>query len=75
MIERISIDKKIMHGKPCIKGTRIPVYLILDLMAGGSPTKEILDDYPDITEDDIHACVEYAAILAREESGEFERIC
>ena len=74
MIERISIDKKIMHGKPCIKGTRIPVYLILDLMAGGSTTKEILDDYPDITEDDIHACVEYAAILAREEAGEFETV-
>ncbi|MDI6738597.1 MAG: DUF433 domain-containing protein, partial [Nanoarchaeota archaeon] len=67
MIDRISIDRNIMHGKPCIKGTRIPVYLILDLLAGGSTIKEILDDYPDITEEDIRACVEYAAMLAREE--------
>ena len=72
MIDRISVDKNIMHGKPCIKGTRIPVYLILDLLAGGSTIKEILDDYPDITEDDVRACVEYAAVLAREEAGEFE---
>ena len=70
MINRISIDRDIMHGKPCIKGTRIPVYLILDLLAGGSTIKEILDDYPDITEEDIRACVEYAAMLAREEAGE-----
>ncbi len=74
MIERISIDKKIMHGKPCIKGTRIPVYLILDLLAGGSTVKEILDDYSDITENDVRACVEYAAMLAREEAGELETV-
>lgn len=74
MIERISIDKDIMHGKPCIKGTRIPVYLILDLLAGGSSVKEVLDDYPDITEEDIQACVEYAAMLAREEAGELETV-
>ncbi|NCO68855.1 MAG: antitoxin [Nitrospirae bacterium CG_4_10_14_3_um_filter_44_29] len=72
MINRILIDRNIMHGKPCIKGTRIPVYLILDLLAGGSTIKEILDDYPDITEEDIRACVEYAAMLAREEAGELE---
>ncbi|MEK7196087.1 MAG: DUF433 domain-containing protein [Nitrospirota bacterium] len=72
MIERISVDKNIMHGKPCIRGTRIPVYLILDLLAGGSTIKDILNDYPDITEEDIRACVEYAAMLAREEAGELE---
>lgn len=72
MIERISVDKNIMHGKPCLRGTRIPVYLILDLLAGGSTIKDILDDYPDITEEDIRACVEYAAMLAREEAGELE---
>jgi uncharacterized protein (DUF433 family) len=72
MIERIAVDKNIMHGKPCIKGTRIPVYLILDLLAGGSTTQEILEDYPDIAANDVLACVEYAAMLAREEAGEFE---
>jgi uncharacterized protein (DUF433 family) len=74
MIEHISVDKKILHGKPCIKGTRMPVYLILDLLAGGSTVKDILDDYPDITEEDIHTCVEYAAMLAREEAGELEEV-
>lgn len=74
MINRISTDKNIMHGKPCIKGTRIPVYLILDLLAGGSTAKEIIEDYPDLTEEDIHACVEYAAVLAREESGELKPV-
>jgi len=74
MIDRISIDKNIMHRKPCIKGTRIPVYLILDLLSGGFAVKEILDDYPDITEEDVQACVEYAAMLAREEAGELETV-
>mgnify|MGYP001601540353 CR=1 FL=1 len=64
MINRISIDRDIMHGKPCIKGTRIPVYLILDLLAGGSTIKEILDDYPYLERDDIKASLQYAARLA-----------
>lgn len=72
MTDRISVDKNILHGKPCIKGTRIPVYLILDLLAGGSTNADILADYPDLSEDDIRACVEYAAMLAREEAGEVD---
>ena len=70
MTDRISVDKNILHGKPCIKGTRIPVFLILDLLAGGSTNADILADYPDLSEEDIRACVEYAAMLAREEAGE-----
>jgi uncharacterized protein (DUF433 family) len=62
MIERISIDPKIMHGKPCVKGTRIPVYMILDLLAAGiTPEKIISEDYyPDLTLEDIYACVAFA---------------
>ncbi|MDA8239927.1 MAG: DUF433 domain-containing protein [Nitrospiraceae bacterium] len=70
MTDRVSVDKNILHGKPCIKGTRIPVFLILDLLAGGSTNADILADYPDLSVEDIRACVEYAAMLAREEAGE-----
>ena len=70
--ERIFIDPRIRHGKPCIKGTRIPVYLILDLLAGGSTEEQILDDYPDLQERDIKACIQYASDIAREEVGILE---
>jgi len=60
---RISVDPEIRHGKPCIKGTRIPVYLILDLLGGGSSVEEILDDYPDLKTEDIRACLEYASVI------------
>ena len=72
ILERISIDPKIMHGKPCIKGTRIPVYLILNLLAGGLSESEILLDYPDLAKEDIHACIRYASMLAEEEVGVLE---
>jgi uncharacterized protein (DUF433 family) len=71
-LDRINIDSKVKHGKPCIKGTRIPVYLILDLLAGGSTAEQIIDDYPDLTLEDIKACLEYASNLAREEVGIIE---
>ena len=74
MIDRIGVNNEILHGTPCIKGTRIPVYLILDLLAGGATIDEILDDYPDLTKEDIQACVKYAAMLAREEVGELEKV-
>lgn len=66
---RISVDPEIRHGKSCIKGTRVPVHLILDLLGGGSSVEEILDDYPDLKTEDIRACLEYASVLAREEVG------
>jgi len=55
---RITIDPKIMHGKPVIKGTRIPIYIILNLLADNIMPKEILEEYPDLTIDDILACLE-----------------
>ena len=73
-LERISVDPKIMHGKPCIKGTRIPVYLILNLLAGGMPEAEILMNYPDLVKEDIKACIKYASILAEEEVGTLETL-
>ena len=60
-------NSKICHGKSCIKGTRIPVYLILQMLAGGQSKKQILKEYPQLTENDINAAIEYGAILATEE--------
>lgn len=59
----------IVHGKPRIAGTRIMVYLILDLLASGKTIEEIISDdyYPDITREDVLACIEYASDLMREE--------
>jgi len=69
LIERIVSDPKICSGKPCIKGTRIPVHIILDLMAAGENFVGIKKAYLNITDEDIRACLNYAAILADEEAG------
>ena len=58
---RITIDPKIMVGQPCIRGTRVPVRLILELLAHGAPYAEIFEDYPSVDADDIAACLLYAA--------------
>jgi uncharacterized protein (DUF433 family) len=65
LLSRITIDPKICHGKPCIRGHRIWVSLILDFMTGGMTTEEILDDYPGLEEADIRACIAYGAEMAR----------
>ena len=60
-MDRITTDPKILAGKPVIKGTRIPVYLILNLVAHGKTPEEIREDYPELTEADIKAAFQYAA--------------
>jgi uncharacterized protein (DUF433 family) len=67
--DRITSDPRICSGKPCIKGTRIPVHIILDLLAAGENYEGIRRVYPHITDDDIRACISYAASLAEEEAG------
>ncbi len=64
--ERIIIDPRICHGKACIKGTRIMVSVILDNLAAGASYHEILNSYPSLSSQDIHAAIAYAAELARE---------
>jgi uncharacterized protein (DUF433 family) len=59
--ERIVIDPQIRSGKPCIKGTRIAVADIFDYLGGGMTITEILDDFPDLTPEDIQACFTFAA--------------
>ncbi|CCQ51929.1 DUF433 domain-containing protein [Crocosphaera watsonii] len=65
-LDRITFEPKIMMGKACIRGMRIPVYLILNLIANGKPNEEILDEYPDLELEDIKQCLLYAAWLADE---------
>jgi uncharacterized protein (DUF433 family) len=60
-MERISVNPKIYHGKPCIKGTRIPVHIILGLLGAGETVENILKAYPHITNEDIWACIQYTA--------------
>lgn len=68
MFERISVDPKICHGKPVIRGTRIMVWQILDLLEDGLTFDEIITDYfPHLTKDDIKACIEYANRLVKNE--------
>lgn len=61
LLERISIDPNICFGKPCIKGHRIWVSLILDYLAGGMTIEEILEGYPSLEQDDILACIAYGS--------------
>lgn len=65
---RISVNSKICFGKPCIKGTRIPIYLILELLESGYTPERIIDEcYPQLTKKDIQAVIHYAAELIKNE--------
>ena len=66
MLDRISIDPRVCHGKPCIKGTRVPVFVILDALAAGMTCEEVLDDYPPITRDDVKAALCYADLEVKD---------
>lgn len=67
MLERISIDSKVCHGQACIKGTRIPVYQILHMLANGDTIDDLLKEYPSLKREDILACIEYGASLTEEQ--------
>ncbi len=64
--ERISVNPRICHGKPCIKGTRVMVSIVLDNLAAGDGVNRILRSYPTLTAEDVQASLQYAAELARE---------
>ncbi|MEM9117947.1 MAG: DUF433 domain-containing protein [Cyanobacteria bacterium P01_F01_bin.56] len=66
LLSRISIDSNICFGKPCLRGHRIWVSLILDFLASGTSIAEILEDYPDLEAADIYACLAYGAEMSRE---------
>lgn len=61
LLERIAVDPAIRFGKPCVRGTRISVGDVLGYLAGGMSEAEILADFPQLTRDDVRACLAYAA--------------
>ena len=65
--DHISSDPAVCHGKPCIRGTRIMVSVVLDNLADGLTPEAIVDEYPPLTLQDVRAAVAYAAMLTREE--------
>ncbi len=65
LLARITTDPAVCHGKPCIRGQRIWVGLVLGMLEAGVSEGEILDNYPSLEPDDIRACLAYAAELAR----------
>jgi len=66
-LKRIVMNPKVMVGKPIIKGTRIPVYLILELLASGMTEREVIQEYPELSGADIKAALTYASKIVREE--------
>ena len=68
-IDRVVSDSKVCSGKPCIQGTRIPVHVILDLLAAGENFEGVKRAYPNLMDEDIRACLAYAAVLADDEAG------
>ncbi|HEV7515286.1 MAG TPA: DUF433 domain-containing protein [Thermoanaerobaculia bacterium] len=65
--ERVQVDSKVCHGKPCIRGTRIMVSVVLDNLAEGLSAEAIVAEYPPLVLEDVRAAMAYAADLAREE--------
>jgi uncharacterized protein (DUF433 family) len=65
--DRIVVDPKVLTGKPVIRGTRISVELVVDLLAAGWSHAQILTSYPHLAEEDVRACLSYASELLREE--------
>lgn len=69
VLDRISIDPAVRFGKPCVRGTRITVGDILGYLAGGMSEDELLTDFPQLTREDIRACLAYAAERERRTLG------
>lgn len=65
LLKRITIDPNICHGKPCIRGLRYPVQIVLEILASGMTNAEILEDYEDLEEEDLQASLLFAAELSK----------
>ena len=63
MFERIKTDPALCNGKPCVRGMRFPLVQVIDLLTNGIPFEMILEDYPDLEEDDLREAIGYAAKL------------
>lgn len=65
LLDRITIDPAVCHGKPCIRGLRYPVERLLELMSAGMSVEDVLADYQDLQRDDLRAALAYGARLAQ----------
>lgn len=65
LMDHVTIDPSVRSGKPCIRGTRITVYDVLEYLAGGMTSEEILQEFPELTSDDIQAVLQFAAARER----------
>jgi len=65
LLTRITIDPDVCHGKPCVRGLRYPVDMLLELLSSGMTPGQILADYPDLENDDVRAVLAYAARLVQ----------
>ena len=65
LLSRVTIDPELCHGKPCIRGLRYPIELILELLSTGMTTADILSDYPDLEVEDIYAALTFATRLSQ----------
>ena len=72
--DRIAFKPNICHGQACIKGTRIPVHQVVQMLANGDSIDDLLNSYPTIEKEDILACLEYAAYLTMEQVTPIENI-
>ena len=72
---RIHIDPAVCFGKPCVNGTRIPVYMVLELLEQGLRAEEIIQQcYPELTPEDVKACIHYAAALLQNEEVSIQEL-
>ncbi|MCP4155885.1 MAG: DUF433 domain-containing protein [bacterium] len=71
---RIAIKPNVCHGQACIKGTRLPVYQIVGMLANGDSIDDLLESYPTIEREDIESCLEYAAYLTKEQITPLESL-
>ena len=65
LLARLTVDPRICHGKPCIRGLRYPVQFLLELLGGGMTVEQILADYPDLEADDLTAACAYGSRVTR----------
>jgi uncharacterized protein (DUF433 family) len=70
LVDRIVVDREIMAGKPVVKGTRIPVELVLEYLARNPNFDELFADYPRLEMADVRACLAYAEVLVKRENGQ-----
>ena len=74
LLDRISVDPAICHGKPCVRECRIWVTLILDFLASGTSMEELLAEYPDLQREDILACIAYGSEMSRHRFVDWEEV-